>query len=357
MWPYFVLIFLPALIPLINKKPFTIRTEKWKNDNAMKLFWFLLFLLLILRSYDVGTDIRNYKNIFELISKNNWQWAAYRSSEYGWNLLNKAVSCITSNFRWILVISAWLPIMLLNRYYSKYSTDTVLTIALFINISCFVLMFSGLRQSISISLGLLAFECVMQKKKWSFVLCVAVAMTFHFSAFMLLLLYPACNVRVKKSWLYWVIPVLILIYVFNQPIFNFLGVLLASFTKYDAQIRLTGSYTMLILLLLFAVFSFVIPDEQLMDNETIAMRNLLLISVALQMFAPLHSLAMRMNYYFLIFLPVLIPRVIKYRRKRFSQIAILSRYFLVVFFIGYFLIDAPKDNALATFPYQFFWEQ
>ena len=53
---------------------------------------------------------------------------------------------------------------------------------------------------------------------------------------------------------------------------------------------------MLILFALFTVFAFIIPDELIIDKETTGLRNFLLLSLVLQMFAPLHSLAMRLNY-------------------------------------------------------------
>ena len=114
---------------------------------------------------------------------------------------------------------------------------------------------------------------------------------------------------------------------------------------------------MLILFAVIAIFTFVIPDESKLDSDTVGMRNFLLFSVLLQTFAPLHSLAMRMNYYYIAFTPLVVTRVIKARSKTWSQIAIVARNVMVVFFITYFWLSAPKDNLLDTFPYYFFWEE
>jgi hypothetical protein len=78
---------------------------------------------------------------------------------------------------------------------------------------------------------------------------------------------------------------------------------------------------MLILFLIFTVFAYLVPDESKLDPDTIGMRNFLLLAVAIQMFAPLHSLAMRMNYYYIVFIPLLtvqIPALLRsiiYRRN------------------------------------------
>ena len=358
MWPYIVLIILPILIHHIS-----IRNEKihvvysGKNNNyAISFFWIILLFLLVLRHKTVGIDLAVYERIYDDIARSDWVSAIGRSPEIGNNLLNKVVSVFTEDFRWVMIISAILAVSFVARAYRNYTSDAALTIALFVNMSNFILLFSGLKQCIAISLGFLAFELTRKKRIIPFILVTILAMLFHTSAFMIVFMYPIYHVRMKKSWLIWVIPLMVLVYVYNKPIFSFLGIILNTFTDYDTTITLTGSITMLVLFILFAIFSFLIPDEAIMDRDTIGMRNFLMFSVILQMFAPLHLLAMRMNYYYIIFIPLLIPRIISCRSIRWKQVAMMARYIMIVFFITYFLISAPKDNVLQTFPYHFFWE-
>ena len=196
---------------------------------------------------------------------------------------------------------------------------------------------------------------VRKKKPFYFIIVTVIAILFHTSAFMIIFMYPLYYVKIKRTGLIWIIPVLALIFVFNAQIFGTLTMILSMFTKYDAEISSTGAYNMLILFILFAIFAYVIPDESKLDSDTIGMRNFLLLSVALQMFAPLHNLAMRMNYYYIVFIPLLIPKIIKFRSDKWNQVAILSRYVMIIFFIAYFFIVPPRDNDLNTFPYRFFW--
>lgn len=194
------------------------------------------------------------------------------------------------------------------------------------------------------------------KKFFRFIAIVIVAMLFHTSAFMLLLMYPLYHMRLHKKSLLWIIPLLVLVFVFNGQIFGFLTQILESFTKYDGTIEYTGSYTMLVLFIVFALFAYMIPDESRIDADTVGMRNFLLISVMLQMFAPLHTVAMRMNYYYMAFIPLLIPRIIQNSGTRWKQVANVARYIMIVFFIVYFFVSVTKSNDLDCFPYSFFWE-
>jgi hypothetical protein len=203
-------------------------------------------------------------------------------------------------------------------------------------------------------MGFVAYELVKRRKLVWFILTVFLAMSFHYSSFMLFFMYPLYHAKITKKWLIAVVPAMLLIFVFNKPIFSFLQILIQD--VYESDISETGAYSMLILFILFGVFAFLIPDETIMDEETIGLRNLLLMAIALQMFVPLHSLAMRMNYYYIVFIPLLIPKIIKCRSVRWNQVAVVARYVLILYLLVYFFDHMPSGNILDTFPYKFFWE-
>lgn len=357
MWPYVLLILLPLSMQHIRFKrlPIGISSSN-KNYISMKIFWGLLFVLLILRHKDVGRDLDTYERIFTMIARSDWLKGLGRSSEVGYNCLNKIISLFTDNFQWVIIVTAILEVYFVAKTYIRYTEDSLLTIVLFVTMSNFVFLFSGLRQSIAISLGMLAFEFVRKKKIIVFIIIVFIAMLFHTSAFMILFMYPLYHVKITKNWLWAIVPILGTVFAFNQKIFGRITLFLSKFTKYEGEIILTGAYTMLILFIIFAIFSYLIPEESGLDADTAGIRNFLLFSIVLQMFAPLHSIAMRMNYYYIIFIPLLIPKIIKCRSVRWNQVAIVARHIMVIFFIIYFFVSAPRDNVLDTFPYKFFWE-
>ena len=209
---------------------------------------------------------------------------------------------------------------------------------------------------LAIGLGFIAYECTRNKKIVPFILTVLLAITMHTSAFMLVFMYPLYHARITRKWLIVVVPALCICYLFNKPIFSLLTVLIERYTTYEGGISLTGAYTMLFFFMILTLFSFLIPNDEDIDRETIGLRNFLLLSLALQMFAPLHTLAMRMNYYYIIFIPLLIPKIIACRSKRWNQVALAARHVMVVFFMLYFFVNASSGGALNVFPYHFFWE-
>lgn len=351
MWPYYALVFLPML-PL----GFSIKRKKRIDRNMISIVWFfsLLLILLVLRHETVGRDLVNYDIMFRQFSRMSWSRVFSVNTESGYVLLNKLISLFTDDFRWVMVICAIISIVPIAYTFTNQIEDSALTIALFITTSNFLLLFSGLRQSISIAIGLIAFEFVKRDKFILYALFAVLALFFHRSAFMLIFMYPVYHLRFKRIWLLWILPMLGIIIIFNKQIFSFLLMFISDY--WNLGMSPTGAYMMLILLFVFAAFSVIIPDEMKMDKEAMGIRNLLMLSVVVQVFASLNPMAMRMNYYFLVFLPLAIPMAISRTRIRYRQIAKVAKYVMIGFFLLQFFISSPKTNSLDTFPYHFFWE-
>lgn len=350
MIPYYMLVFVPVAFSAFSTK--SLNNER--NKRVIRCFFVLLFLLLALRASSVGTDIVRYKDRFLIDSRFSWRAIGNLLSEPAWFALEKTVGIFTDNFQWMLTVVALITIFPIAYTYNKEAVYPVLTIALFISMATFVMLFSGLRQSVSIALGMIAYDFTKRHKLIPFLLIVFLTFLFHRSAFMLFFMYPLYHAKITKKWLPFVIPTFAAIYVYNRPIFAFLTAFISDF--YEESIYDTGAGRMLALLMIFCIFSFVIPDERKMDEDLIGQRNFLLLATAVQMFAPLNSLAMRMGYYYLIFIPLLIPRIIQNTSARWRQVAELSKHIMIVYFIANFFITAPENNTLQMFPYRFFWE-
>ena len=146
MWPYVLLIILPVMVQRLKLRDGSIRIYKQntKDSIAMPMFWCFLLTLLVLRHETVGIDLSTYKNIFESISLSSWSNALGRSAELAYSALNKTISVFTDNFRWVLITTAVLSVCFIAKAYIKYSEDTLLSIALFVTSSNFILLFSGL---------------------------------------------------------------------------------------------------------------------------------------------------------------------------------------------------------------------
>ena len=355
MTVFYILLLTPMVLQHVVIGQDHVDLEK-KNKFSLLIFFAFLAILVMFRHEAVGNDTRNYIYIFNRNGDMSWSEVARKTNEFGFVYFSKIVFCFSENPQVFFAITAIVTIAMIFLTYKRLCIDPMLTIVLFCNMSTFVMLFSGIRQMLAVGVGFVAYEFTRNKRLFPFLLMVLLAISVHTSAFMLAFMYPLYHAKVTKKWLLVAMPVILVVFIYNRSVFIFLTNLLERFTEYDGSITSTGAYTMLVLFAIFAAFSFAVPDESQLDAETRGLRNFLLLALVIQMFAPLHSLSMRMNYYYIMFIPLLIPRIIQCRSERWSQVAILGRHVMVGFFLLYFFSAASEEGSLHVFPYHFCWE-
>jgi hypothetical protein len=243
-------------------------------------------------------------------------------------------------------------------FYKENAVMPFLTILLFVVVAPFSMLFSGLRQVIAMMFVVPAWHCAKRKKLFPFIITVLLAIGFHNSAFIIIAIYPLYHLKITKKWLLFIVPAMVGIYIFNEQIFLLMAELWGGdyYESYGTTYN-TGAYAMLALFILLAVISYVLPDNEKLDNDTLAMRNYLLLVVFLQIFTPINGMIMRMNYYYLLFVPALIPKILASSKTRFYQVGQLAVFVMGVFFLFYYIINMYTGaDILRVYPYVPFWE-
>lgn len=369
MIPYCILLIVPFFFCFVAK---TRKERKFivgsggkvsENNLAILVFFLMLWILLACRGVEIGIDTANYKYYFRIHSNLSFLQIFDGETEPLFKLLNWVIGKITKNFHIYLAIIGAITVIPIAALYNQDKRHSYLKIILFVNMSVFILLFSGIRQSIAMGIGLIAFYFVKKKKLILFLLTVFIAIGIHASAFMLFAMYPLYYFKLKKKHLFIIVPLVITTYIFNRQIFTVLLNIMTLFSsRYEDYTSLnnTGAVTMIICFAAFSLFAYIFPDEKKEDEEFIGMRNYLLLVTLLQCFAPLHSLAMRMNYYYILFVPVVLPKVLSYADKRWRQVVKVAEIVMCVFFTFYFLYNVyigcqTDGGALNTYPYIPFW--
>lgn len=352
MLPYYLLVGIPILLSLLNyKDDYRIVNRKF----PLFVFFTFFIVLLSLRSVHCGVDLLNYKMKFESSdSVSVLSLFDFSIIEPGYDLFAYLCKSLIGDFQIFLCICALISIVPIMFLYLNEAEHNLLTIALFLGIAPFTMFFSGLRQSIAIGISAICYMLCKKNKLFLFLLLVFVAFLFHQSAIIILLMYPLMHIRITKKWILSVAALFTLFLIFNKQIF---GVLISINQKYESRYVISdaGSYTFLIMLLILTVFAFVIPED---DEQIFGLRNMLVLSLLLQCFAPVNTVAMRLNYYYLIIIPLLIPKIIDNSRERYKQVAFISTYVFIAFFIFWFFKEAyTGSNYLRAFPYIPFWSE
>lgn len=348
MTPYVVFVFAPYLLSMIMKRD-TYEESNLGRRMTMIAFFFLFFLLLAFRSNTCGTDLLFYERFFRNTRFNEWDQPFTWDGELGYFYLQKLVHLISENFYVFSTIVAFLSLMPWCIFCVRETDNASLTIAVFVAVAPFSMFFSGLRQILAMAMAVPIWYCVRRRQWLRVLLFLALACSFHKSAWMLAFIVPLYYLNITKKWLFGLIPAGILVLVFNKPLFAFLVKLIGESDKTASD---TGGYSILILLVMFVAYAFCIVDETRMDRDTIALRNMLVFSVFLQCFAPIHTLAMRMNYYFLPFVSVLISRVTHRARFSLEKVGHIATIIMIIFFTFWFFRNLSMGGSLDIYPYR-----
>lgn len=353
------------ILSVFNYNSLRLKKTSIKFNRAILPLFFILFLLVLsLRNKYLGRDLVNYEHLFIKFGNSSlgsvfssWSEIVYRF--YCWFFYNH----ISNNYQLFVSITAILSVIPIMYVYCKDKTHGYLKIAIFVNMSTYVMLFSGIRQGLAMALGLLAYQTLKDKKYILFILLSILATFTHHTGFMVFLLFPLFFFRFKTKDLWWIISSIMTVFIFNKPIFNFLSSLAGSFNdKYGVQATETGAFMSFVLFALFATFCFLVEDEKTMDNDAYALRNILVFAVVLQSFAFVNDLAMRMNYYFILLIPLAVGNAVKNASKVNYQMAKIGELVLSVFFTIYFVYavySSFKNGSgfLDTIPYVPFWKE
>lgn len=353
MWPYFLMVGVPALLALLGESFFNRKT---RNRLVVVSFFVIWLTLLCFRSERLGVDTINYHSMFIDASRMSYgkifSSAFSNNIDIGFYLLAKTISIFTMNFRVMMVVCALIALVpMLVLYYFEADQYAYLSIVIFLGLGLFSIYFSALRQVMSVAFVVPAYYFTKNRRFVFFLLMVALAYFIHHSAVIMLLLYPVYHLHFRLNTnLLLLIPVIILIYIFRVPVFSFLAVFISDSGK--VSIKETGAMLVFVLLMVFFLFCYALPDPELLDKDTIGLRNLLFLAAVLQIFAGINSVAMRMNYYYLVFVPLLIPRIINYTSEKNRGTARVAFVVMVGFFtVWYFFRAYTTADILHVYPY------
>lgn len=369
MIPYIALLFIPLFIQSIlsiSRKKIRIGAHDKTisaDDVALPTFFVLFFLLLVLRDDTLGRDLPNYSYIFRSYGGMALRNILANPREivfklYCWIVYN----CISHDFQVFVAVTACLSVAPIAYVYNQDKNHGYLKITVFVNMSTFIMLFSGIRQGLAMSSGMMAYQALKDHKTGRFYIWAIVAMFIHHTGFLTFLLYPLYKMRLQKRDMVWIAPWIVAILVFSRQIFNFLAALIGNYDEsYAAVAESTGAIASFILFILFSIFCYVIEDETQMDEEAFALRNILTFAAVMQIFASLNPLAMRLNYYFILLIPCALGKAMRCVKPKYKQVAQLGELVIAAYFTYLFVSSTYRSyitgiSTLDTIPYIPFWK-
>lgn len=335
---------------------FRTHYDREKTIKYMITTFFVCYLfLLCLRSTNVGIDTNNYISSYfnQFKHMQIQEIIKYKYDEIGFSILVKFLTLITSNGQLFIAVIALISVIPIMILYRRESKEAALCCSIFMISLLFEFFFSGLRQGIAIGLTVPAYYFTKQKKIIPFLITVLFAVTFHLSAFMIIFIYPVFHAKITGKWLWIVVPAMGVVFYNNRVIFSVLFEVFGGkyFEKYSSLLGTTNQTGLLTLFILLSAYSVVMLDPEKASEDDIGLRNILLLATVIQCFAPLHDIASRMNYYYILFIPIAITHVNHNCKTLFGQIAKVASFVMTIFFIFYFFF--MKGDTLQIMEYNF----
>ena len=327
-------------------------SEKKKKDFKMGMVVAAIlpmFLLFVLRYKYIGADTIGYVRFFQNEVREYSFWELLDEelmrTEVGYRLYVKLISYFTSNYTVYFLINGLIIFGVLLRFSLKYTKNPFVFFFLFITLGTYAFFETGLRQSLAMTICLLAVDFVKDKKPIRFILLVLLAYFFHKSAVVFWIIYPLCAIK-KYDWAIFVYAILAAVFVVGFTVFqNFFNQLLGY--EYDVEETGNGGIFMLFVFVLCA-FSFLMTydkkDKEKIENVIV---HLSLMTVIFWLLRLISRTAERISFYYMFGLYAYFSNAIKYNRDKLSS---LLKWFLILACLALFVYRNAGIN------YQFFWQ-
>lgn len=360
MWIYLIIIAWIVFMEFLYLKTHKEQTiekqtrKKWKYSIATS---FPIFFIMAFRASNIGNDTIGYIRQFNELKKINFDEMLNADfslfgrlrTEKGYLVFSKVISLISGNEIFFLAVVSFILLICVVRFLVINTDDPVLGIFLFFTIGLFSFMMTGIRQSLAMSICLLAFEEAKKRHLIRFLLLIFLAFSFHKSSIIFVIVYFMVNQKLTiiKTFLLFVATFVLIRYL--EPIQNLFNETL----DYDYSIEKTGNGQMfLIIMVALLVFTLYKYRENVNQNkDMLVLYNMQILCVILWILRLFTRTVERPSYYFMFAILVLIPnsinKWIKQSNRRIITIV------LIVLFSVLFIYRTAGDPMFN--PYNFVW--
>ena len=334
---------------LVNKKQF--------NKVGAVVIFIALVLILGLRHPSMGVDNRfgyeyGYIGSFKIISSMSWSTVlsleSYMNYERGYIIYCKLVGSIWNNVQFFIFVSAFLSLLPIYVLIRKKSENSVMSSFVYLGLPAFLMVYSGIRQSLAIGLCCLAVDYIQRKKIVKFILLIIAASFLHSSVLIFLIAYPIYHFKIGPKGRWYSLLIIPVVYLFRYPLF---AVFSKLFKDNVAAVE-TGSYTLWFVFCAIYIFCIVFCKKD--DVEQNGYMNLFFVACIIQTFGSVHHLAMRVGYYFMIILVVLLPSITSKLKTKTNNL--VAGFAISAAFAVYSLYAIYTATWAKAYPYYFFWE-
>ena len=345
-------------VVIYRKRPYTNKM----NKRFLLLSFLVIWLIQGLRGESVGLDTDQYTLAFQRAVYGYYpeRW------EFLFSVLMRTLSRISENPQILFLVSSMLILIGIRafiQYNTEEKTSAFWPVFLFIVLTQYFSTMNLVRQSLAMAAGCNVYTVLRRdQSRKGFLIStalIATASMFHTSGLVCVLLLLPFLIKINRKTIIMGTAVTMgLLFLFPYV----LRVFLLIFPRYSRYIGGTldiagssGVYTLfgIIEFLIIVICLLTLNPEREENKEIYRLMFVTLFSLALILMQRRISLAMRLGYYFELFLILLIPEFVN-KWKRNLRIPIK----IGVYALGwaYFIYQMTISSARGCVPYFFFWQ-
>lgn len=364
---FFINLAFMALLCVLEVRPVTLdsRQERLDPKSLMALGIAYLCFLGMFRGAACGNDTSNYHELYLRIASQSGLLYSIRNTSFEplFAALIYLLSRLTHNPQILFIVTALFSFAVTGRFMSKYSSRPCFSLYLFFTLQLFDFYISGVRQALAISILLLAYEAMDNKKPIQMVLLIMLAGLFHRSALIWLPVYFLLRIPRRKTFVWVTVAACAVAFVCSKYLVTIIATAIPRYQFYLGSSYLKSGFK-LSLLLYFLVFGLVLlvceffrgkedtPEQDERDEWDFRLSFLLPVVCVLGYTAPIFS---RFLQYFQ-------PYLCVYFANRLARMPEKFRRFLLIASLICFAAYAATIQILrtpqwyTTYPFVFCWD-
>lgn len=335
-----------------------------KRKTFLRISFLLLALVAGVRNNTVGIDTFQYYKNFKVISNLSFLEFGSMRYEYGFSLVCKLLSYISSNPQILILVTSIFTNFCVMRFLYLNSKNVAFSVYTYILLNYYFSYMNIMRQAIAIAIILLFFEYLKKDEKAKFIIGVILASLFHFSAIVCLSFLFLEKIKYKKSYKYIIVPVFLILFIFGRDLFLVIAQNSERFSIYIGSEFDVSNYfgalinfVVSILILFFGIYINRFDKESIEKNENnkewMLYFKLMICYAAFTLLEMRVSIFNRITPYFSVYTLIWIPNnllKIKKAKDRF-----FTSFLIFVFLLLYCLIIMIyRPNWYGVVPYQIF---
>lgn len=188
-----------------------------RRDVFLVPLFFILFFVMGLRSTSVGVDTDNYSFVFNMISDREprllFQNFFFITFEIGFVAFAKFTSYLVDSYYFFQCLEAALFCYLMYNFIRNSTNHFIIAAFVFLGMGLYLQSFNIIRQMLAVALSANAWLYLTKKRYWSFLIFASLAVTFHMSSVVCILIYLMYLLKDKEIFQR-LFPALLLVFTF-----------------------------------------------------------------------------------------------------------------------------------------------